>query len=106
MRAPFVFAASLVASAAQQFPGSPLIHERQSCQGPVTGNPQTWWRSQIGRNGTTPYAADSTFQYYRTALQYGADPSGIEDSSDAFNHAIDGRLQGPWSVKKRKAETL
>jgi glucan 1,3-beta-glucosidase len=75
---------------AQHPPEEPSLHERRSCQGPTAGNPQTWWRAQIGHNGTTPYAADSTFQYYRTAVQYGADASGKEDSSDAFNHAIDG----------------
>ena len=71
-------------------PSIPLVQERQSCQGPSAGNPQVWWRAQIGHNGTTPYAADSTFQYYRTAAQYGADSSGKKDSSDAFNHAIEG----------------
>lgn len=67
-----------------------MLQERQSCQGPSPGTPKVWWRAQIGHNGTTPYAADSTFQYYRTVVQYGADSSGKEDSSDAFNHAIDG----------------
>jgi glucan 1,3-beta-glucosidase len=67
------------------------IQGRQSCQGPSVSNPQIWWRAQIGHNGTTPYAADSTFQYYRTVVQYGADNSGKEDASDAFNRAIDGR---------------
>ncbi len=68
----------------------PLVQERQSCQGPTAGNPQVWWRAQIGHNGTTPYAADSSFEYYRTAVQYGADNSGKNDSSNAFNHAIEG----------------
>ncbi|KXX74005.1 Glucan 1,3-beta-glucosidase [Madurella mycetomatis] len=90
MRAPLLLAAALLAaSAAQRIPNSPQAHARQTCQGPVVGSPQTWWRAQIGHNGTTPYAADSTFQYYRTVVQYGADSSGAEDSSDAFNHAID-----------------
>ena len=68
----------------------PLVQERQSCQGPTAENPQVWWRAQIGHNGTTPYAADSSFEYYRTAVQYGADNSGKNDSSNAFNHAIEG----------------
>lgn len=70
---------------------SPAIQVRQSCQGPVAGKPEKWWRAQISHNGTTPYAADSTFQYYRTATQYGADSSGKKDSSDAFNEAISGK---------------
>ncbi|KAK3328017.1 pectate lyase superfamily protein-domain-containing protein [Cercophora scortea] len=66
-----------------------VVHERQSCSGPiVTGTPATWWRAQIKHNGTTPYSSDSTFQYYRTAVQYGADNTGAKDSSDAFNSAI------------------
>lgn len=96
MRALLLLVAALsVVSAAQRIPNSPEVHARQTCQGPVEGSPRTWWRAQIGHNGTTPYAADSTFQYYRTVIQYGADSSGAEDSSDAFNHAIDGRLLGP-----------
>ncbi len=39
-------------------------------------------------NGSTPYSSDSTFQYYRTVLSYGADNTGTRDSSDAFNRAI------------------
>lgn len=66
------------------------IQSRQSCQGPVAEKPQMWWRAQIGHNGTTPYATDSTYEYYRTATQYGADNSGKKDSSEAFNKAING----------------
>jgi hypothetical protein len=66
-----------------------------SCQGPNAGSPQTWWRAEIAHNGTTPYAADSAFRYYRTVLEYGADSSGEKDSSDAFNHAIDGKCRVP-----------
>ena len=67
------------------------IHSRQPCQVPVVEKPQTWWRAEIGHNGTTPYATDSTYEYYRTATQYGADNSGKKDSSEAFNKAINGR---------------
>ncbi|KAK4153611.1 glucan 1,3-beta-glucosidase [Chaetomidium leptoderma] len=90
MRTTLLWATTLLltaVSSATQPP--PDIQKRKSCQGPTAGNPQTWWRAQIGHNGTTPYAADSTFEYYRTAVQYGADSSGKEDSSDAFNAAID-----------------
>ncbi|KAI0134383.1 pectate lyase superfamily protein-domain-containing protein [Xylariales sp. AK1849] len=61
---------------------------RETCSGPVESSPTTWWRAAIGHNGTTPTAEDKTYQYYRTAVQYGADNTGAEDSSDAFNHAI------------------
>ncbi len=93
MRAHFLLASlglSVAYATIQQLPETSIIQERTSCQGPSAGNPKEWWRAQIGHNGTTPYAADSTFQYYRTAVQYGADSSGKKDSSDAFNHAIDG----------------
>jgi glucan 1,3-beta-glucosidase len=91
MKARLAFAVLIAACVTAEQPlERPSIQARQSCQGPSVGNPQTWWRAQIGHNGTTPYAADSTYQYYRTAVQYGADSSGKEDSSDAFNHAIDG----------------
>ncbi|KAK3988327.1 glucan 1,3-beta-glucosidase [Cladorrhinum sp. PSN332] len=53
------------------------------------GEPSKWWRSQIAHNGTTPYASDpTTYQYYRTAVEFGADPTGVKDSSEAFNLAI------------------
>ncbi|KAK3685711.1 pectate lyase superfamily protein-domain-containing protein [Podospora appendiculata] len=77
--------------AAPQLAGSmnQVIDERQSCSGPlITGTPTSWWRAQIKHNGTTPYSSDSTFQYYRTAVQYGADSTGVRDSSDALNSAI------------------
>ncbi|KAH8671305.1 pectate lyase superfamily protein-domain-containing protein [Xylariales sp. PMI_506] len=59
-----------------------------TCSGPVENNPTTWWRAAIEHNGTTPTAADTTYQYYRTVIQYGADNTGVNDSSDAFNTAI------------------
>ena len=70
---------------------SDAILERQSCSGPVATNPSTWWRAAIQHNGTTPLSTDPTFEYYRTAVQYGADPTGVNDSSSAFNFAINGR---------------
>ncbi|KAH8893181.1 pectin lyase-like protein [Thozetella sp. PMI_491] len=62
--------------------------QEQNCTGLTEGTPSTWWRASIGHNGTTPYASDSSYQYYRTAVQYGADPTGKNDSSDAINWAI------------------
>ncbi|KAJ4306229.1 hypothetical protein N0V88_001027 [Collariella sp. IMI 366227] len=44
--------------------------------------------SRSDTTGQPPYAADSTYQYYRTAIQYGADSTGKNDSSDAINNAI------------------
>ena len=70
------------------------LRERQdTCSGPTPGNPSTWWRAAIEHNGTTPYSSDDTFQYYRTAVQYGADPTGKNDSSEAFNFAIEGEFR-------------
>lgn len=76
---------------AYQHPEEPSIQARQSCPRSSPGNPKAWWRAQIGHDGATPFTADSSFEYYRTVVQYGADSSGKEDSSDAFNHAINGR---------------
>lgn len=67
-----------------------LGSRQQACSGPVESNPSTWWRAAIGHNGTAPTSTDSTYQYYRTAVQYGADNTGVQDSSDAFNSAIEG----------------
>ncbi len=70
-----------------------ILHPRQqqpSCSGPVAGQPRKWWRAEIKHNGTTPLSTDSTFNYYRDVVQYGADNTGVKDSSDAFNAAIDG----------------
>ncbi|KAH8200115.1 hypothetical protein TruAng_005736 [Truncatella angustata] len=61
---------------------------RRTCAGPVAGIPTTWWRAAIDHNGTTPTAEDTTYEYYRTATQYGADNTGVEDSSGAFITAI------------------
>jgi hypothetical protein len=67
------------------------LETRQACSGPATTNVTSWWRAVIDHNGTTPTAADQTFQYYRTAVQYGADKTGVNDSSTAFNWAIGGQ---------------
>ncbi|KAL2137570.1 hypothetical protein VTI28DRAFT_9036 [Corynascus sepedonium] len=88
MKAPFVFAIFIAVCVTAQLPASALVEPRRSCQGPTPGSPQAWWRARIAHNGTTPTAADSTYKYYRTVVKYGADSSGKEDSSDAFNHAI------------------
>ncbi|KAI1850545.1 hypothetical protein JX266_003827 [Neoarthrinium moseri] len=61
---------------------------RDGCSGPAVGRPTTWWRAAIQHNGSTPTAGDTTYQYYRTVIQYGADNTGAEDSSEAFNKAI------------------
>lgn len=66
------------------------LESRQTCSGPIESNPSTWWRAAIDHNGTAPTSSDPTFQYYRTAVQYGADNTGVRDSSDAFNFAIEG----------------
>src|SRR6185295_3727355 len=59
--------------------------ERRACSGPVAGSPKTWWRAAIEHNGTTPYSVDATYQYYRSVVEYGADATGRNDSSDALN---------------------
>jgi glucan 1,3-beta-glucosidase len=66
------------------------LQARQACSGPVESNPTTWWRAAIGHNGTTPTSTDSSFQYYRTVVQYGADNTGTNDAAGAFNFAIEG----------------
>jgi hypothetical protein len=95
-----LLAAAATAAVAQQQPNKAAdfatgfidegIEARQACSGPVQSSPTTWWRAAIDHNGTTPTASDSTFQYYRTAVQYGADNTGVDDSSDSFNLAING----------------
>ncbi|KAK4191611.1 glucan 1,3-beta-glucosidase [Podospora australis] len=71
-------------------PSPHIIESRQQCNGgPTESNPTKWWRTEIAHNGTTPYVTtDSGYQYYRTVTDYGADPSGGKDSSEAFNLAI------------------
>ncbi|KLU86756.1 hypothetical protein MAPG_05766, partial [Magnaporthiopsis poae ATCC 64411] len=77
--------------------------QQQQCSGPVAGNPSSWWRAQIGHNGTTPYSTDSTFQYYRTVVQYGADNTGTRDASDGFNFAINAWSREGNTVTTRPA---
>ena len=81
------------ASSSSSSPELPLLltPRQSSCSqtaGPNPSNPSRWWRSEIAHNGTTPYSSDPTYQYYRTVIQFGADPSGVKDSSQAFNSAI------------------
>lgn len=70
--------------------GATIAERQAACSGPAEGNPSAWWRAQIGHNGTTPYATDKTYEYYRVVSDYGADPTGVKDSSSAFNAAING----------------
>lgn len=96
MRAQFLAAVLAACVTAQQLWSSPeqaSPQKRDSCDGPSAGSPKTWWRSEISHNGTTPYAADTGYKYYRDVVQYGADPTGQEDSSEAFNRAINGELR-------------
>ncbi|KAK2035873.1 pectin lyase-like protein [Colletotrichum somersetense] len=79
------------------------LDSRQTCSGPVESNPSTWWRAAISHNGTTPTSTDSTYQYYRTAVQYGADNTGVQDSSDAFNFAIEAWSRTGNTVTTRPA---
>ncbi|EFQ29041.1 hypothetical protein CGRA01v4_11404 [Colletotrichum graminicola] len=79
------------------------LESRQTCSGPVESNPSTWWRAAIGHNGTAPTSTDSTYQYYRTAVQYGADNTGVQDSSDAFNFAIEAWSRTGNTVTTRPA---
>lgn len=58
--------------------------------GPVASNPSTWWRAAIKHDGKTPTAEDVTYQYYRTVVDYGADNTGVQNATAAFNFAIDG----------------
>ena len=99
MRAPYSLTFSLLATTAtghsnhqQRYPdqNTGVIPGRQSCPAPAVGAPKTWWRAEVEHNGTAPYSTDSTFQYYRNVLQYGADGTGVKDSSGAFNEAING----------------
>ncbi|KAL8392079.1 hypothetical protein RB595_002325 [Gaeumannomyces hyphopodioides] len=76
---------------------------QQQCSGPVASNPSTWWRAQIGHNGTAPTSTDPTFQYYRTVVQYGADNTGAGDASDAFNFAINAWSREGNTVTTRPA---
>jgi hypothetical protein len=66
------------------------VYTDQTCSEPAESSPTTWWRSAIDHNGTIPTAADSTYEYYRSAVQYGADNTGVQDSSGAFITAING----------------
>ncbi|KAK1754506.1 glucan 1,3-beta-glucosidase [Echria macrotheca] len=75
----------------------------QSCSGPTAGAPAKWWRAEIDHNGTTPYSTDSSFQYYRNVLRYGADNTGTKDSSGAFNDAINAWSRAGNTVTTRPA---
>ncbi|KAK6217374.1 exo-beta-1 [Colletotrichum tabaci] len=79
------------------------LESRQTCSGPIESNPSTWWRAAIDHNGTAPTSSDPTFQYYRTAVQYGADNTGVRDSSDAFNFAIEAWTRTGNTVTTRPA---
>ncbi|KAK4217156.1 pectate lyase superfamily protein-domain-containing protein [Rhypophila decipiens] len=67
-----------------------LEKREPACSGTLTPkeNITKWWRAEIQHNGSTPYSGDPNYKYYRSVLEYGADPTGQKDSSDAFNDAI------------------
>jgi len=96
MRAPYSLAATFLVAASAHAARQPQklsgteINQRQSCPGPISGPPKTWWRAEIDHNGTTPSSTDPAFQYYRNVLLYGADNTGVKDSSRAFNDAVNG----------------
>jgi len=80
------------------------VSARDSCPSSLTPtNPKTWWRAEIAHNGTTPFSSDGSYQYYRKLSQYGADPSGNTDASDAFNKAISDGNRANNTVTTRPA---
>lgn len=71
----------------------PKVEAREvaaSCSGPVASNPTTFWREEINHNGIAPLVTDTTYLVYRTAVQWGADNTGVNDASGAINAAIIG----------------
>ncbi|KAK4177847.1 family 55 putative glycoside hydrolase [Triangularia setosa] len=65
------------------------LPRRQECSSPGVV-PKEWWRASPSfiRNGTTPYAKDKDYQYYRDVAAFGADPTGRNSSSEAINRAV------------------
>ncbi|KAK3360165.1 pectate lyase superfamily protein-domain-containing protein [Lasiosphaeria hispida] len=88
MRPLFLVAAASWTTATLHAGPHELHHPRQSCTGPTAGSPPTWWRAEMEHDGTAPSSTDPTYQYHRTVVQYGADNTGVNDSSPAFNLAI------------------
>lgn len=91
MRAPYSLALAafclVIAAMARQH-----LISQDECSGPASAPPKTWWRAEIQHNGTTPYSTDPSYKYYRTVLDYGADNTGANDTSGAFNEAIHGEM--------------
>ena len=69
-----------------------LVNADISCTGPVASNPSTFWREEITHNGIAPLVSDTTYEVYRTAVQWGADNTGVNDASGAINAAIIGEF--------------
>ncbi|KAK0613427.1 pectate lyase superfamily protein-domain-containing protein [Immersiella caudata] len=79
------------------------IHRREACPAPAAGAPKMWWRAEVAHNGVTPYSTDSAYQYYRNMLSYGADDTGVNDSSKAFNDAVHAWQRAGNTVSTRPA---
>lgn len=62
-----------------------------SCAGPVAGGATTFWREEIAHNGIAPLVSDTTYLVFRSAVQWGADPTGVNDSASNINDAITGK---------------
>lgn len=95
MRAPYSLAAVWLASSAL---ARQHLVSGEECSGAASGSPKAWWRAEMQHNGTTPSSTDSSYKYYRTVLQYGADNTGAKDASGAFNEAINGERAAHTAV--------
>ena len=73
-------------------PTHPEYVAQASCNGPTSGSPSTFWRTQIAHNGVAATLdSNSGFTVFRNVVNdYGADNSGNNDASQAINNAISG----------------
>ncbi|TGJ81258.1 hypothetical protein E0Z10_g7506 [Xylaria hypoxylon] len=57
---------------------------------PIAKRAGTFWMESIARKGTVPWGNDASYKVFRNVVtDYGADPTGVRDSTAAIQKAID-----------------
>jgi len=77
-----ILSTTLASPVASPAPGNKVSTKR------TTSVSSSYWLANIARQGSVPFTSDSSYTIYRNVLDFGADPTGSTDSTNAINAAI------------------